>query len=528
MTTAVIRYNQGRPEAVAPTGYSYGIHYGKTYNATAYGFSPGASATTNTAAVMAAVQAAHAAGGGTVYMPAGTYDWKVPALGNTAGCFNLSGIANVTIQGAGMYLTTLRDTQAAASVENTVGNGNNANAFFTFTDSTNILCKGFGLQGSLVYNAGSLQGVHVDVCRKGFFFHGGASGCSNCIVRDIYMTKVEGECWLIDGTSSAPATNCHIESFHFKQNLSNCVNVNTPILGSRNCGGWDGFVDDIGNGNILLAGGTNVQFHDVHVRNPSAIGTGAEAIVVSDCDGADIRNCEFDGLNLIASAPLISIGYGTQTDPAKNVRVRDIKFKNCKLLGLVSNTSSVIAIRAPTQSVTDLFIENIECDGIDETDHVNYPNVVFCRVFGAQTISGVIGTCTTRNGAAANPMNIGVRMEAGPTVTALVVKSQNFGSAITTAYAYTVEPQRRHDYSGTATWDPGSVNAGAQTTTTVTVTGASLGDAALASFSLDLQGMQLTGYVSAANTVTVVLQNGTAGAIDLSSGTLTARVLKLP
>lgn len=78
--------------------------------------------------------------------------------------------------------------------------------------------------------------------------------------------------------------------------------------------------------------------------------------------------------------------------------------------------------------------------------------------------------------------------------------------------------------TGTATWNPASVAAGAQTTTTVTVTGAKLGDRVDVSFSLDLQGQQLTGYVSAANTVTAVLRNGTAGAIDLASGTLRARI----
>lgn len=81
-------------------------------------------------------------------------------------------------------------------------------------------------------------------------------------------------------------------------------------------------------------------------------------------------------------------------------------------------------------------------------------------------------------------------------------------------------------FQTTAAVDFPSVAAGAQTTTTVTLTGAALGDMVLLSFSLDLQGMQLTGYVSAANTVTVVLRNGTAGALDLASGTLTVRVWK--
>lgn len=80
--------------------------------------------------------------------------------------------------------------------------------------------------------------------------------------------------------------------------------------------------------------------------------------------------------------------------------------------------------------------------------------------------------------------------------------------------------------TGTATYDPGSVAAGAQTTTTLTVTGAAVGDPVSLGFSNSLQEMLLTGYVSAADTVTAVLRNETAGALDLASGTLRATVFK--
>ena len=78
------------------------------------------------------------------------------------------------------------------------------------------------------------------------------------------------------------------------------------------------------------------------------------------------------------------------------------------------------------------------------------------------------------------------------------------------------------------TWDPGNVNNGAQATTTVTATGVVLADADLVTvgFSNDLQGMQLTGYVSANDVVTVVLRNGTGGALDLASGTLRVGVTR--
>jgi parallel beta-helix repeat protein len=80
---------------------------------------------------------------------------------------------------------------------------------------------------------------------------------------------------------------------------------------------------------------------------------------------------------------------------------------------------------------------------------------------------------------------------------------------------------------GSATYNPGNLADGDGTTTTVTVTGAALGDYASASFSLDLQGITLTAWVSATDTVSVRFQNESNGALDLASGTLRAKVMKV-
>lgn len=79
---------------------------------------------------------------------------------------------------------------------------------------------------------------------------------------------------------------------------------------------------------------------------------------------------------------------------------------------------------------------------------------------------------------------------------------------------------------GSATYNPPSIAAVGQATTTVSVPGAALGDIAMSSFSLDLQGIELSAYVSAVDTVTCLFKNGTAGAIDLGSGTLRCRLIK--
>jgi hypothetical protein len=79
--------------------------------------------------------------------------------------------------------------------------------------------------------------------------------------------------------------------------------------------------------------------------------------------------------------------------------------------------------------------------------------------------------------------------------------------------------------TGSKTHDWASVANGANANTTVTVTGAVLGDNAMASMSVAVPaGSHLAASVTAADTVTVTLFNATGGALDLASGTLRATV----
>ena len=82
------------------------------------------------------------------------------------------------------------------------------------------------------------------------------------------------------------------------------------------------------------------------------------------------------------------------------------------------------------------------------------------------------------------------------------------------------------DYITSAVYDPANLIAGAGVTTTIAVAGAVLGDMVLVSFSLDLQSILLTAYVSVANVVSCRFQNQTGGAIDLASGTIKVKVIK--
>lgn len=81
--------------------------------------------------------------------------------------------------------------------------------------------------------------------------------------------------------------------------------------------------------------------------------------------------------------------------------------------------------------------------------------------------------------------------------------------------------------TATVSWNPPSIADGARTNTTVTVTGASIGDLVEVGFTTALpDGATLTSSVTAADTVTVTLFNETGSPLDLASGTLRATVWK--
>lgn len=100
------------------------------------------------------------------------------------------------------------------------------------------------------------------------------------------------------------------------------------------------------------------------------------------------------------------------------------------------------------------------------------------------------------------------------------------GTVVNGAFTVRADPLITRPYgwvcTGGKVYDPPSIAAAGQASTTVTVTGARLGDDASVVFSASLGGLIASAYVSASDTVTVVLFNPTGSAIDLASGTISA------
>jgi hypothetical protein len=75
-------------------------------------------------------------------------------------------------------------------------------------------------------------------------------------------------------------------------------------------------------------------------------------------------------------------------------------------------------------------------------------------------------------------------------------------------------------------WDPPNVVAGGQTTTTVVVPGAVLGDLVFVAPGVDLAALVASAYITNTNNVTIILSNPSASPQNLASSTWTVWVEK--
>ncbi|KQN09827.1 hypothetical protein ASE85_02515 [Sphingobium sp. Leaf26] len=120
------------------------------------------------------------------------------------------------------------------------------------------------------------------------------------------------------------------------------------------------------------------------------------------------------------------------------------------------------------------------------------------------------------------------RVDAIVDVGNLIEHSNRVTGTLTTRTRTTIGAWRAPSVlTASAAYNPPNLVDGDGATTTVAVVGAAVGDVVQMTFSLDLQGIILAGWCSAAGTISARFQNETGGAIDLASGTLTARVQKL-
>ena len=217
-----------------------------------------------------------------------------------------------------------------------------------------------------------------------------------------------------------------------------------------------------------------------------------------------------DQLNVTGTGTLLDLEGGTGVNGVQSLRIRDLLLE---MRPPTATTTDAITIAGNVNFIFDTIVARAQGAGT-ERDVVRIADswAGYGQIGGVQMV-GLSGYGVT----------VGASVVAA-TASLFVDNVQNQTTAANriSDSANIAQVQPSPPRRGSATYDPTSLADGAGVTTTVTVTGAALGDFAAASFSLDLQGITVTSWVSAANTVSVRFQNETGGTIDLGSGTIRA------
>lgn len=298
--------------------------------------------------------------------------------------------------------------------------------------------------------------------------------------------------------------------------------------------------------NVLIAGGVGnmalgvniVNAGDITLKRVSTIqcavglslvpttGKAVQACLVSDCF--------FD----------TGLSYGINAAPAAGGTIQLLKVVNT---WACSNAHGIILSLANTGLVQRVELINVTaCNntagagiyigGSTVTDTLIQGGSVAANTNGVYVVAGadkivINGLRAGPSGQFAGNTAYGINLLAGATTNVTIVGCDLAGNTSGAIFDGATGGGKSIAYNngfgyGSATYDPASLVDGAGATTTVTVTGAVVGDMVSVSFSQDLQGITLTGWVSAANTVSVRFQNESGGTLDLASGSLRASLTR--
>ena len=142
------------------------------------------------------------------------------------------------------------------------------------------------------------------------------------------------------------------------------------------------------------------------------------------------------------------------------------------------------------------------------------------EVFGSASNNGTTGITTIKCDAGYTINNIVGDLVIPSSNSAFKVSARLVNETDWRVYIFYAEKPK-----GSKVFDWSSLAAATQQSTTVTVTGAVVGNTAVASMDVALNGSSLRAEVTALNTVTVYQFNPTASPVDVASGTLSVKII---
>lgn len=349
--------------------------------------------------------------------------------------------------------------------------------------------------------------------------------------------KDSSNCALVAVPGTWPQYNIHIIDLNFDGNKANQTS------------GGDALVDMTGAQSPLLF---NVQIANSKSRgyraDASASGAGGTVghhlyrVVVAGCESAGINMKGAGSSNFYDVMILSTNGYGLLLESHTESRfvgvVCDLNSNNMKLDTAQFNCFTNCQTYSPLVTYgQDLIIEGNSI--FNQFSNCSFQGNGAGAVQNQIALRGSSGVtdntfvnCYTRN-SATNSLVI----ENQASITRNSFVNCDFSNASVSIGANAIGNEfiqvrgvgsviKRH-LSATAVWDPPNLTNGSVASTTVTVTGAAVGDIAYAAHSsIGANNVIISANVQAADTVRVVLRNDTGGALDIASGTLRVNVWK--
>jgi hypothetical protein len=523
----LIGYRRTEAGSVASTVYLHlreRINVVADFNAAGDSDGTAGNGTDDTAAFQAAFSALQAAGGGRIIVPPRRYRIVLPGVAVTGG----------TPLGA---FTDLRgvafEMDGSEFVVDSTYTGSQFVEMLKFTDCKNVDIDHLLVNRTSAEPAGETASRGVEVLKFWDACEGIKIGCVEAErARSAVMFRRNA---LVDGkakriaieTIKAKDTGYGYNGVQSGDHLRiGSIEADTPTR-SFYVYGVDDFrvriksKNHTGNGDVLLATGNGIGCSNgeiKYINTESTIADNSVNGVRLEYDAT--ANCAMRGISVdldIAGTASYYIGYGAMVTKSDSVNqtLEDFEITG-SINGVHANHRTVaICTGAGTwgsgDTLRNLSFRKLRLNASSQPVF-NLVGLKDAAVFnGVQATSAldITGNSSTRIA------HIGCNYESG----VLSASNQDFVSTLLTGVL-----TNTNGLSASATYDPGSLADGAGVTTTVTCTGAAAGDFALASFSLDVQGITVTAWVSTANTVSVRFQNESGGVLDLSSGTLRVRV----
>lgn len=351
-------------------------------------------------------------------------------------------------------------------------------------------------------------------------------------------TGVTGDVLTIDGTYSTDLRRCVLKDFGIVGDASVVNGIN---LDSAPQTILDGVYVTGQSGNKLTGAALNLGANSYSVRVKDSIFTYAEYGIAAE--GANCSNLRVTDSEMGASTygyyqttaltntrlrgcSFQSNGNGIWIDGGRNTEIESPYFENTAdggydiVINGATETPSGVTIISPNYSASD---------GDPKQLHV-------VKGFGVSVLGGRVSYVTVDNTAAVHGVtflgnNWGVSPATGLddagnkciilTTGGTTALYRDFKSGLNvTGLEIGGGTTIDKHISVTTAWDPGAISAAATESKTVTVTGAALGNTAVASFSKDITGFLISAAVTATDTVTVTLYNTTGAPINLASGTV--------